>query len=237
MTGRRFLIVAAVTSLFLSAALVRPWQYLPAHWNPQSPLSLVHPMNPVTRWKIARISDAPQRCLDVLASAPDNFLDYLPLQDYTPVENCPLRNVVRVSGSGVAFSSPFTIACPVLVRWVMYEHQSLQPLAMTHLASAIDSVEHLGTFACRNVYGRETGRRSQHASAAAFDVAGFTLANGDDVNILRDWQNNAAPEKSAFLRAAHQAACDYFGTVLGPDYNAPHANHFHLDSSQFGLCR
>jgi hypothetical protein len=35
-----------------------------------------------------------------------------------------------------------------------------------------------------------------------------------------------------FLRAAHSSACQVFGTVLGPEANAAHNNHFHLDMSE-----
>ena len=34
---------------------------------------------------------------------------------------------------------------------------------------------------------------------------------------------------SAFLHEAHDGACDIFGTVLGPDTNDAHHDHFHLD--------
>lgn len=34
---------------------------------------------------------------------------------------------------------------------------------------------------------------------------------------------------SAFLHEAHDDACDIFGTVLGPDTNDAHHDHFHLD--------
>jgi hypothetical protein len=34
---------------------------------------------------------------------------------------------------------------------------------------------------------------------------------------------------SLFLRAIHSGACRQFGTVLGPEANDPHRNHFHLD--------
>lgn len=38
------------------------------------------------------------------------------------------------------------------------------------------------------------------------------------------------PTKEAlFLRAIHEGACKDFGTVLGPEANDPHRNHFHLD--------
>ena len=35
--------------------------------------------------------------------------------------------------------------------------------------------------------------------------------------------------KTEFLRAAHQSACKLFNTVLGPEANNAHQNHFHLD--------
>lgn len=35
-----------------------------------------------------------------------------------------------------------------------------------------------------------------------------------------------------FLRAAHETACKRFGTVLGPEANEAHRNHFHLDMAQ-----
>lgn len=35
--------------------------------------------------------------------------------------------------------------------------------------------------------------------------------------------------KATFLRAAHAAACEIFGTTLGPEANAAHRNHFHVD--------
>ena len=35
--------------------------------------------------------------------------------------------------------------------------------------------------------------------------------------------------QAKFLRAAHRSACALFGTVLGPDANEAHRNHFHVD--------
>ena len=43
------------------------------------------------------------------------------------------------------------------------------------------------------------------------------------------------PEKdptSEFLHVAHHEACEIFGTVLGPDANAAHHDHFHLDMKE-----
>jgi hypothetical protein len=38
--------------------------------------------------------------------------------------------------------------------------------------------------------------------------------------------------KGAFLRAVHKAACTVFATVLGPEANKAHKNHFHLDMAE-----
>ncbi len=37
---------------------------------------------------------------------------------------------------------------------------------------------------------------------------------------------------SQFLRMAHSSACRRFGTVLGPEANEAHRNHFHLDMAE-----
>jgi len=38
--------------------------------------------------------------------------------------------------------------------------------------------------------------------------------------------------KSSFLREAHARACKIFGTVLGPEANDAHRNHFHVDMAE-----
>jgi len=47
----------------------------------------------------------------------------------------------------------------------------------------------------------------------------------------------AAPQinpasRQAFLRRIHAGACRHFGTVLGPEANEAHRNHFHLDMAE-----
>ncbi len=227
------LVLAAGAAIYL----YRPWELLPAAWNPWEPLQIEHELTPVTRWKLSQLKGSPERCAAVLEAAPADAIDYLDLDDYTPVAGCPLTNVVRIRKSGLTFNSPFTVTCPLAVAWVMFERNELQPLAQTHLGAPLTRVDHFGSFACRNVYHRASGRRSQHATADAFDVAGFRTQDGQNVTVLRDWDNSAAPDRSAFLKETHSAACKYFGTVLGPDYNKPHENHFHFDTSGFGFCR
>lgn len=39
----------------------------------------------------------------------------------------------------------------------------------------------------------------------------------------------ADPHVAAFLRESHDAACEIFGTTIGPEANERHRNHFHVD--------
>lgn len=223
--------------LMVAVDYYRAWQYIPPEWNPWAPVAFDHPMTPVTRWKLNDLQDNQASCIDLLATAPDEWLEHLPLEDYTPVEACPLTNVVRVTRTSADLSSTFTATCPLVAAWVMFEQRHLQPLAREHLGSPVAQVDHYGTFACRNIYHRKNARRSEHARAAAFDVAGFRLADGRRITVLDDWENEQEPARSEFLKAVHRASCDYFGTVLGPDYNQPHENHFHFETGSFGICR
>ena len=43
---------------------------------------------------------------------------------------------------------------------------------------------------------------------------------------------NRSDGRMDFLRAAHRTACKVFGTVLGPEANNAHKNHFHVDMAE-----
>ena len=132
-------------------------------------------------------------------------------------------------------SSSFLASCPLAVAFALFERHSLQPAAQAVFGQAVTRVEHLGSFACRNVYNRAEGRLSQHASANALDIAGFRLADGRSISVLKDWPGQG--DSAQFLRQARDGACDAFNVVLSPDYNAAHRNHFHLDMGRWGVCR
>jgi hypothetical protein len=83
----------------------------------------------------------------------------------------------------------------------------------------------MGSYNCRNVRGGSSP--SQHSNANAIDISAFILADGTRISVLDDWDDDG--KKGAFLRAVRDGACDIFATTLSPDYNAAHANHFHLD--------
>ena len=59
------------------------------------------------------------------------------------------------------------------------------------------------------------------------DITAFTLESGRKVSVLEGWRGDR--DERAFLRTVHDAACADFRTVLGPNADAAHRDHLHLD--------
>lgn len=224
------------TLLMLAAVFAvgvwRGWVPLPADWNPWAPLDVRASPNLLTRYKLGRLQADPALCDQVLETSGLRVSH----QADTPADaTCPLRNTLRVQGAAVGLSSSFLASCPLAVAFALFERHSLQPAAQAVFGQAVTQVDHLGSFACRNMYNRTEGRLSQHASANALDIAGFRLADGRSISVLKDWPGEG--DKARFLRQVRDSACDDFNVVLSPDYNAAHRNHFHLDMGRWWVCR
>ncbi|MBY6110444.1 extensin family protein [Halomonas sp. DP1Y21-3] len=208
--------------LVLGVALDKGMIAIPDRWLPWTPISIETPPGPFLGWKLARLADDPEACRAVLAADPPQR--YTPLDDVTRGQ-CELSNLVRYAGGQSRLQPSVMTRCPLAVAWAVFERHELSAAARAHLGVDVAQIEHFGSFACRNIYGRAEGRRSQHASAEALDVAAFELEDGRRVSLSGHWGKGA---EGRFLKEVGQRACKVFGTVLGPDYNAAHADHFHL---------
>ncbi|MFC5698247.1 extensin family protein [Pseudomonas sp. GCM10022186] len=228
---RRFLLGLAALSALVVPPLERSWRLeLPPRWNPWAPLDVREAPNLLTRFKLSRLQADPELCRLALGSSP---LKYQALPDSAPAAGCPLSNSVRIRASGVAFSSSFVATCELAAALALFERHGLQPAAHKVFGQPVSRIEHLGSFACRTIGGGQ--RRSQHASANALDIAGFRLADGRRITLARDWDGKG--DEARFLREVRDAACEHFTVTLGPDYNAAHRDHFHLDMGRWRMCR
>lgn len=207
---------------------------LPPQYNPFAPLTLDEPPTVVTRYKLRQLANHPQECAALLAQAQARgMISWRAQADSTG--RCPLSKVVRVTRFGtVSLSSSFLASCPLAVRTAMFIHRAA-PGAMQVQGSALVRIDHVGSYACRNIYHRAQGRRSEHATADALDISGFRFADGQRITVEKGW--GAAGTTSRVLRGLFQESCAFYGNALGPEYNAAHAGHFHLGINGFGLCR
>jgi hypothetical protein len=218
----------AAFTLMLSQGLLP----VPNAVNPFMPLDVRDEPNWLTGHKLGRIERDARQCLRTLNGSP---LSFTQIPDERTGEGCGITNAVDVAHSSTGFSSGFRASCPLAVSWAMFELHVLQHAAREHLGQKVVRVDHLGTYACRNLYHRDSGPRSEHATANAIDVAGFVLADNTKISILSDWDGD--PDKAAFLRAVRDGACRFFDVVLSPAYNEAHRDHLHFDRGDRKACR
>ena len=163
---------------------------------------------------------------------------FAPLPDKYYGAGCSTTNSVSLSGVG-GDNSQFTVtnlgavACPLANTFAGWARYGVDRAARQILGSPLQRIETMGSYSCRNVAG--TGRLSAHSRAEAVDVAAFVLADGRRISVQGGW--NASREEREFLRVIHSSACKRFGTVLGPDYNKAHHDHFHLEHGSGNYCR
>ena len=214
---------------------------IPDPFNPWAPLDVNAQPNTLTAYKLARTRSDPGLCADALTQTGMKY-DLLPNRTTGP--GCGFDNTVRLREAGIRLGAPLSLSCPMALSFFMWEKYALQPAALLHFGQRVAAIEHLGSYACRDINrgeGAASGSRSRHATANALDIAGFTLESGKHISILRQWQadaTTAAPNAEAQMLAdAHQGACRFFSGVLGPDYNAVHRNHFHLETGGYSMCR
>lgn len=179
------------------------------------------------------ISDAGLRqCVNDLRRLSARY-ELLPNQNYG--EGCSTINSIKLLGVGVPVSNVTAIQCPLARSFALWAQGPLQAAARAELGVSVVRIETMGAYSCRNVIGGRGAGRSEHATANALDVSAFILNDGRRVSILGGW--NGANDERGFLRTIRTAACKQFQTVLSPDYNAAHANHFHFDMGRGPYCR
>ena len=99
-------------------------------------------------------------------------------------DGCGFSYAFRIDAMAIAVGPSFSLSCPAAVSLALWERHVLLPAARRHLARPIARIEHFGSHACRNRYGREGGTRSRHATADAVDIAGVS-AHADHLHLDR----------------------------------------------------
>jgi hypothetical protein len=200
----------------------------PTEW-PRSAVPLGPELPPDT-WPEDEVREALSQCHRLLGDARFEFKDLPPIRKGSCGTPAPilLRTINHVPR--VELRPPATMSCPLadaLERWMS---EVVQPRAKELLDASVIRVVNLAAYDCRPRYGNPSARMSYHAWAEAIDIAEFVTAKGEHINVLHHW--DAGDERAQFLRDVHDGGCKIFGTVLGPEANAAHKNHFHVDMAK-----
>ncbi len=214
------------------------WNWTKRHPQhvPWAPLSLDQPVGHFTAFKLGRMRNDFPACRSLLDTA---GIDYRVLPPVEAGPTCGYADGIRATSDGRSAYAPAVSASCVMVSGLhLWERESVQVAAERHFGQPVVSMRTFGTYACRRIGNGSRGQFSEHASANAIDIAGFTLRGGKQISVAGDW-SGGGPE-AAFLREVRDGACRIFGTTLSPDYNAAHHDHFHFDQASrggFTVCR
>ena len=134
---------------------------------------------------------------------------------------------VLVNGRMVPLSGAVILNCgmaSLLPEWAEAIDGYLISRENTRLSRII-----VGTsYFCRNRNNAARADISEHGFADALDVVGFELEDGRTISLPDGWLDPLSPE-GRLLRFAHDSACSLFTTTLGPEANALHRDHLHVD--------
>lgn len=145
------------------------------------------------------------------------------------VTGCGIDNAVRLHEvNGIQLSTGALVDCPTARAFRTWVDRGMAP-AVGSQGGGIESIRIAASYACRTRNHQRGARISEHGRGKAIDVSGYTLRDGTQITVLRDW---GAGRNGRALREMHRAACGPFGTVLGPQADRFHLDHFHFDTAR-----
>jgi hypothetical protein len=145
------------------------------------------------------------------------------------VQGCGVEEPVRITSvAGVALSQAATMDCPTAIALRDWVTDAVVPSIGTR-GGGVARLNVAGHYACRPRNNQKGARISEHGRGRAIDISGLVLKNGTVISVLKHWRDRTA---GPILQDLHRAACGTFGTVLGPNSDRFHRDHFHFDTAR-----
>jgi hypothetical protein len=188
------------------------------------------PPPPPQTWSGAEIMAAKTSCGRLVTADKYEFQLLDPMRSGACGAPSPISLEALKQEKEIELLPAVTVTCPLADAVDRWMREVVQPKAKEHLKDDVTGLVNVAAYHCRTRYNNPGERISYHAFAEAIDIAAFKTAGGQQISVEADWPGEG--EKSKFLKEVHAGACKIFGTVLGPDANAAHRNHFHLDMAK-----
>ncbi len=144
------------------------------------------------------------------------------------IKACGIKDAVQITSiSGVALSRPSTMDCGTAIALNKWVDKTVKPTFKRR--GPVVELQVAAHYACRTRNNRKGARISEHGKGRAIDIAAFRMADGEVVTVLDGWRKNPSKKQ---LTKVWRGACGPFGTVLGPNSDRYHRDHFHLDTAR-----
>lgn len=146
------------------------------------------------------------------------------------IQGCGVKDAVKVRAvSGISLSQQAVMDCITAKALKSWVDRSARP-AFRGQGGGLARLKVAAHYACRTRNNQKGAKISEHGKGKAIDISGFYLKDGQLVTVLQGWNARAT---SRALRAVHKGACGPFGTVLGPNSDRFHRDHFHFDTARY----
>jgi len=143
---------------------------------------------------------------------------------------CGIARPVKITQvAGISLTRELTVNCTAARQFDGWIKQSVKPI-IGRQGGGLDAVQIIGGYSCRTRNSKRGAKLSEHAKGNAIDVAGFKLRDGTIYSVKRNWRRGRG---RVALHKIHKSACGPFGTVLGPNSDRHHQDHFHLDVARY----
>ncbi len=146
------------------------------------------------------------------------------------IAGCGVDKPVRVSSiDGVVLSQASIMDCTTAKTLRGWVTNSLKP-AVRFRGGGVKSLRVPSHYACRTRNSQPGAKISEHGKGHAIDISAINFKDGSQLTVLDGWKNR---QDKKILKKLHAAACGPFGTVLGPEANRFHLDHFHFDTARY----
>lgn len=146
------------------------------------------------------------------------------------ISGCGVSEAVRIrSVSGIRLSNTAIMDCMTAKALKSWVDNTAKPVLKSK-GGGLKTLRVAAHYACRTRNSMPGARISEHGKGRAIDISGVQLKDGSTITVLRGWRTAST---SKTMRALHKGACGPFGTVLGPDGDRFHQDHFHFDTARY----
>jgi len=192
--------------------ILRPWlDYGDGRLKRPEPYVPYTQAGPGGQWSHYEVELALMECLRLLATVTAEVVPVAPIQD----GNCGTPAPVLLRSLGgiekVAIEPPLLLNCPMVVALNRWLETTVQTAAREAFGSPVARIVG-SSYSCRTAYYRPDTRLSQHAFANAVDLPVFILANGQRIDIAKQWgatRRDLVSAKAKLAPIAKQESADH----------------------------
>lgn len=146
------------------------------------------------------------------------------------VAGCGVENAVKVRAiNGIMLSQQAVMDCVTAKTLKQWIRTGLTP-AVGSTGGGVAKLRVAAHYVCRTRNHQKGAKISEHGKGRAVDIAAIQLRDGSEISVLKDWGRG---HNGRILHDLHKTACGPFGTVLGPNSDSFHRDHFHFDTARY----